>query len=248
MKSDKITTIWLDLDDTLIDFTTNAAAALGRMWQEQAVLQRLFPSAERWEERYEHHNQTLWAQYSRAEIERDYLRMERFRRPLVEAGLPDAEARQLSTAYDPYYLDLLAQGKVLMPGAIELLKWLRAQSYTVGILSNGFKEVQYRKIRNAGLEPYIDIVVLSDDIGINKPDPRIYKYAMERAQQPDPTAHLMIGDNPDTDIAGALTAGWSAIWYLPERAGEALADRCPAGATLVRTLRDIPILLNRLKN
>lgn len=248
MKSDKITTVWLDLDDTLIDFTTNAAAALSRMWQEQDVLQRLFTSAARWEERYEHHNQALWAQYSRAEIERDYLRMERFRRPLVEAGLPDAEARQLSTAYDPYYLDLLAQGKVLMPGAIELLEWLRSQSYTIGILSNGFKEVQHRKIRNAGLEPYIDIVVLSDDIGINKPDPRIYRYAMERAGQPDPSAHLMIGDNPDTDIAGALAAGWNAIWYLPERAGKSLADRFPPGATLVRTLSDIPILQNWLKN
>ncbi|MDE6782262.1 MAG: hypothetical protein K2J17_00935, partial [Paramuribaculum sp.] len=77
MKSDNITTVWLDLDDTLIDFTTNAAAALSRMWQEQAVLQRLFPSAEHWALRYEHHNQALWAQYSRAEIERDYLRMER---------------------------------------------------------------------------------------------------------------------------------------------------------------------------
>ncbi|MDE5799682.1 MAG: YjjG family noncanonical pyrimidine nucleotidase [Paramuribaculum sp.] len=243
MKSDKITTVWLDLDDTLIDFTTNAAAALSRMWHEQDVLQRLFPSAEHWALRYEHHNQALWAQYSRAEIERDYLRMERFRRPLVEAGMPDTEARRLSTAYDPYYLDLLAQGKALMPGAIELLEWLHAHSYTIGIISNGFKEVQHRKIHNAGLEPYIDIIVLSDDIGINKPDPRIYKYAMERAGQPDPSTHLIIGDNPDTDISGALASDWKAIWYLPQRAADSLSERCPAGATLVRTLQEIPHLL-----
>lgn len=248
MKSDHITTVWVDLDDTLIDFTTNAAAALAAMWHEQPVLRRLFATPELWAERYEHHNQALWAQYSRAEIERDYLRMERFRRPLAEAGLPDHEARQLSTAYDPYYLDLLAQGKALIPGAIELLRWLRSQGYTIGVLSNGFKEVQHRKIRNAGLEPYIDIVVLSDDIGINKPDPRIYQYAMQRTGATDPASHLMIGDNPDTDIAGAIASGWHAIWYLSPRAHISQQERCPAGAITVRHLSDIPAAVNNLKS
>lgn len=59
--------------------------------------------------------------------------------------------------------------------------------------------------------PYIDIVVLSDDIGVNKPDVRLYRHAMERTGISDPEAHLMIGDNPSTDIAGALAAGWHAM-------------------------------------
>lgn len=210
-----ISTVWVDLDDTLIDFRTNAAAALTSMWREEPLLQHLFATPELWAGRYEHFNLALWDQYNRGEIEREYLRMERFRRPLVEAGLPDAEARATSVRYDPLYLDFLAQGRALMPGAMDLVKWLRTRRVTIGCLSNGFKDVQFRKIRTAGLEPYFDLVVLSDDIGVNKPDRRLYDYAMQRAGDTDSSHHAMIGDNPSTDIAGAIGAGWHALYYKP---------------------------------
>ena len=183
-----ISTVWVDLDDTLIDFRTNAAAALTSMWREEPLLQHLFATPELWAGRYEHFNLALWDQYNRGEIEREYLRMERFRRPLVEAGLPDAEARATSVRYDPLYLDFLAQGRALMPGAMDLVKWLRTRRVTIGCLSNGFKEVQIR---------------------------RLYDYAMQRAGDTDPSHHAMIGDNPSTDIAGAIGAGWHALYYKP---------------------------------
>ncbi|MDE7411658.1 MAG: YjjG family noncanonical pyrimidine nucleotidase, partial [Paramuribaculum sp.] len=204
---------WVDLDDTLIDFTANAHAALVLMYQAEPILQQLFPSAEDWAQRYERHNMALWAKYNIGQISRDFLRMERFRLPLTDAGLPDSEARRLSSRYDTYYLDLLATRKRLIPDAIPLLETLRRLGSSIGILSNGFREVQYRKMDATGLTPYIDIVVLSDDIGINKPDTRLFDYAKTRTAFSQSTSHLMIGDNPDTDIAGALKAGWSAIWY-----------------------------------
>ncbi len=117
----------------------------------------------------------------------------------------------MARRYDTLYLDYLAREKALMPGAIDLLRTIRDRGLRIGCLSNGFKEVQFRKIRTAGLEPWIDLVVLSDDIGVNKPDRRIFEYAMERSGDTDPTHHLMIGDNPDTDIRGALGAGWHAV-------------------------------------
>lgn len=243
MNFDSVHTVWLDLDDTLIDFTAIAADALGTMWHTEQVLRSHFPTPEVWAEIYEKHNMQLWAQYSRGEITRQYLRAERFSRPLIEGGVSSEEAAELSRRFDTIYLDLLARGKTLMPGAMELLRSLRRHHFTIGILSNGFKEVQFRKIRTAGLEPYIDIVVLSDDIDINKPDPRLYGYAMQRVGDTDPCRHLMIGDNPDTDIAGAIAAGWPAIWYDTGR----LHSQPPVGAARVTALSEIPPLLNLLK-
>lgn len=247
MKPEKITTVWLDLDDTLIDFTTNAEAALCAMYAAEEPLRRLFATADEWIGIYERHNKALWTLYARAAVTREHLRMERFRLPLTEAGCSDAEARSLSARYDTFYLDLLARGKALMPGAIELLRWLSRRPVKIAILSNGFRDVQFRKIHTAGLDPYIHLVVLSDDIGINKPDQRIYTYAMQQAGDTSPAHHIMIGDNPSTDIAGAISAGWHAIWYLPERArANYTPAQSPCGAILAHSLADIPSLLGPL--
>lgn len=232
-----ITTVWVDLDDTLIDFTTNAHSSLVKMWNDEPVLRRYFADPEQWAERYEAHNMALWSKYNVGDITRDYLRLQRFLMPLAEAGMPEEEAENVARRYDTLYLDYLAREKALMPGAMDLLKFLRAKEVRIGCLSNGFKEVQYRKIRTAGLEPWIDIVVLSDDIGVNKPDRRIFDYAMEQTGDTDPHHHLMIGDNPQTDIAGALGASWHAIWYHPHRAFPGVP--CPPGAIEVTDLHDI---------
>ena len=236
-----ITTVWVDLDDTLIDFTTNANTALLRMHSSETLLQRLFTDPAQWVETYERHNLHLWDLYARAEISRDYLRMERFRLPLTEAGLDDASARLAAERYDTLYLDYLAEERTLMPGALDLMKWLKRQpDIKVGCLSNGFKDVQFRKIRRASLEPYFDLVVLSDDIGVQKPDPRLYRYAEEQAGDTDQKHHLMIGDNPATDVGGALGAGWNAVWFHPLRAADA---PCPEGATEIRDLAQLYPLL-----
>lgn len=232
-----ISTVWVDLDDTLIDFTTNAHTSLVKMWCDEPSLQRYFATPELWADRYEAHNMALWARYNTGDISRDYLRLQRFLMPLTDAGMPMAEAEPLARRYDTLYLDYLAREKALMPGAMDLLKFLRAKGVRIGCLSNGFKEVQFRKIRTAGLDPWIDIVVLSDDIGINKPDRRIFDYAMQQTGDTDPTHHLMIGDNPQTDIAGAVNAGWTAIWYHPRRAFPGIP--CPVWATEVANLNEI---------
>ncbi len=207
--------VWIDLDDTLIDFRANSRAALAGLHASTPQLSGLWDSAEEWTKAYEDHNHRLWAAYNRAEITRDTLRLHRFLNPLMEAGMAEDEARRLAPALDPAYLDLLAQQKRLVPGALALLERLRGAGLRCGVLSNGFKEVQYRKMDVAGLTPYIDLTVLSDDIGVNKPDARLYCYAMGRAGVTDPSRCVMIGDNPATDIEGALCAGWDAILFDP---------------------------------
>lgn len=226
--------VWVDLDDTIIDFRANSRAALANLYR-QRRFDSLWPTVDDWIAAYERHNISLWVDYSVGIIDNATLRLERFRRPLTDAGMSDAEARKLSPGLDPQYLDLLAQEKRLIPGAPALLAKLRERGFTIGVLSNGFADVQHRKIARAGLADKIDITVLSDDIGVNKPDTRLFRYAQSRTQWPDDaSAHLMIGDNPATDIGGALKAGWQAVWFNPRQ----LSD-LPEGAVDAASLDDI---------
>ena len=218
---------WIDLDDTLWDFKANSRIALAKLYELYA-LYRFWPTAEAWIENYQRHNHHLWDLYNHARISKKYLMQQRFRRPLVEIGAP--QAHELGDRFDYEYLDLLADCTQLVDGAIDLLKRFRDAGWKTGILSNGFTEVQHRKIRNSGLGPYIDYIVLSDDIGVNKPDVRIYRHA-ESVAGVTADACLMIGDNPDTDIAGALAAGWQAIYFAPEGSNPATLP-CPTVTTL----------------
>lgn len=210
-----IKVVWLDLDDTVIDFLTNSRLALERLWREEPIINSHFATPGLWVETYERHNHALWDAYARAEVTRPYLRLQRFRLPLMEGGASDTDATAAARIFDTLYLDHLADERTLVPGALDLLKWLRSQDVIIGCLSNGFKEVQFRKIANCGLEPYFDLVVLSDDIDVTKPALPLYRHAGERSGFTDPAAHLMIGDNAATDIAGAVNAGWQAIHFLP---------------------------------
>lgn len=148
----------------------------------------------------------------------------------------------MSARLDSVYLDFLADEKATVRGAVELLKRLKDSGVRTGVLSNGFADVQHRKMRSAGIAPYIDITVLSDDIGIAKPDVRLYNYAMQRSGCEEPAAHLMLGDNPDTDIAGALSAGWHGILLQPQYSGHA-RKTLPVGAVSVDTLAEAAMLL-----
>ena len=97
----RIRTVWVDLDDTIIDFRGNSRRALSRVHAVHPAVSRLFPDAEAWIEAYERHNLQLWALYNRAEITCAFLREERFIRPLADAGLPRAEAAGLTGDFLP---------------------------------------------------------------------------------------------------------------------------------------------------
>lgn len=219
-----ITWVWFDLDDTLIDFRSNSREAL-RLLYEMEKLSDYYPSAEKWTKTYETHNHSLWDRYGRGEISQDFLRVDRFATPLAPGwkGTPE-ELEAYSRKLDPLYLDLLARQKGLVDGAIDLLQYLRAHNYKIGVLSNGFTDVQHRKLQNCGLTPLVDIMVLSDDIGVNKPDVRIYRHAMACAGEPVPSRHIMIGDNAATDILGAVGAGWRSIHLNPAARGMEMVE------------------------
>ena len=103
---------------------------------------------------------------------------------------------------------------VLRPGAIELLEYLRP-SYRLFILSNGFREVQFKKLSNAGLAPYFERMILSEDANIQKPHKGIFDFALKNTNSRR-SESLMIGDSWEADIIGAYQSKIDQIWLNPE--------------------------------
>lgn len=200
--------LFIDLDDTLYDFSTNSREAYQSVY-ELLGYDQWFESFEHYYEIYWEYNQKLWARYSAGEITRDYLNAERYAHPLRVMEVPDAEA--ISRRFWDESMKRLPLGSRLMPHAREILDYLRPK-YRLYILSNGFTELQARKMNSAGIAHYFDGVILSEDIGVNKPHPAIFEHAL-RVAGVAPHQALMIGDNLEADIQGAHQVGMEQVFY-----------------------------------
>lgn len=220
INKENIDWVWVDLDDTIWDFKTNSWEALAHVY-EYANLEKVFGNVDTWRTIYQDNNHQLWLLYNAGKITKEYLMMERFRKILVDVGYDNDLAEKMSLQLSDVYLDKLASLKTLVPGARQILDYLKCRGYSIGVISNGFYEVQHRKMVSAGIIDYFDAVVLSDDIGVNKPDRRIFDYALQKSET-EACRTLIIGDNPDTDIVGAVNAGWHAIYFNRDGEGKSL--------------------------
>ena len=188
-------TLFIDLDDTIWDFRANSMWSLRQVYGEFS-LDRVFPCYEQFQSLYMEANHELWEAYHHNRVTKDFLIVERFARPLLNHR----------------YLDVLAGQNRLVPGAVDLLDYLTARGYPLYILSNGFAEVQSRKLHSGGIDRYFKRLILSDEIGITKPDRRLFDYALQVVGA-DAVDTLIVGDNYDADILGAMHAGWRAIYF-----------------------------------
>ena len=202
--------LFIDFDDTLYDTHGNAVIALRETF-EDFDLGRYFPDPQVFYDAYWMANIDLWTRYSKGEITRDYLIVERFRRPLsVGSGLDVTE--KLCLEMSDRFLDYCSTKPGVVAGAHELMDYLRRQGYRMHMCSNGFHEVQYKKLAACGLKDYFDTIILSEDAGFNKPSPQYFDYAFRQSGASRETT-LMIGDNLQTDILGALNSGIDALLF-----------------------------------
>lgn len=199
--------LFFDLDDTLWAFTQNARDTFEELYDKYCY-DRFFHSFQHYYTLYQQHNLELWAAYGRGQLTKDELNRQRFLYPLEAVGAGDAE---LAKAFTDDFFTLIPTKSGLMPHAREVLEYLHPR-YNLYILSNGFQELQCRKMRSAGIDRYFKKVVLSDDIGVLKPRAAIFHFALS-ATQSQLGESLMIGDSWENDVAGAAGVGMHQVFY-----------------------------------
>ena len=208
--------IFLDWDDTIGDWTTAEHKALQDIYATYR-LDRLYPTFEDYLNAYKPYNLELWGMYGRGEVTKEWLHLQRFLRPLQVNGANDEDDAMVNLAHamGAEFLRLTNKYFCLMPDAEKVVKYLVAK-YPLTIISNGFKEVQYYKFEHSGLAPYFTHTLISEEVGINKPQPGIFEIALQRNGITAEEA-VMVGDSYASDIAGAKAAGIDQVWIRNER-------------------------------
>jgi putative hydrolase of the HAD superfamily len=199
--------LFFDLDDTLWAFSQNSQETFEEMYHKYEY-DRFFRSFSHFYELYEERNIELWRMYGRGQITKEELNKERFSYPLRMVGV---NSEELVRRFAADYFSVIPTKSRLMPYAKEVLETLSSR-YHLFILSNGFRELQAQKMRSSGIDGYFRQVLLSDDIGILKPDSEIYYYALSTTRS-KLNESLMIGDNWDNDISGARGIGMHQVFY-----------------------------------
>ena len=204
--------VFLDWDDTIGDWKHAEHLALQDIYTTYH-LDQLYADFASYKAAYSPYNLELWGKYGRGEVSKEKLHFERFYRPLTIDSTPTLCSRdkiELAHEIGDDFLRLTNKYFSLLPDAERVVRYLAAK-YPLTILSNGFKEVQYYKFEHSGLQDCLTHTLISDEIGINKPQPEIFCIALERngLQAEDV---IMIGDSYSSDIAGAKAAGIDQIW------------------------------------
>ena len=200
-----ITDIFFDLDHTLWDFDRNSALTYQNIFADLGIGVELSDFLHVYIPR----NLQYWKLYRDGQIGKEDLRYQRLRSVFDQLGYPiaDEQIYLLSEAY----IEGLSTHTHLMPYALEILDYLH-RGYRMHIITNGFEEVQFRKLRNCGIEHYFAQVIHSERAGVQKPNPRIFELALREAGVEAHKA-VMIGDSLEADILGARAVGLQALHY-----------------------------------
>lgn len=189
--------ILFDADETLFHF--DAFKGMQLMFSRKGIEFTEQDFAE-----YQQVNKPLWVAYQDGNITAEQLKYTRFEYWAAKLETTPAE---LNSAF----LTAMADICTLLPGAKELLEGLMGKA-KLGIITNGFTELQQVRLHKTGMQDYFDQIVISEQIGIAKPDAGIFAYAMEKMGHPDKQKVLMVGDNPHSDILGGLNFGFETCW------------------------------------
>ena len=198
-----ISTIFFDIDGTLLDFKAAEHAAFCKSMKQHGITdgESRYP-------RYTVFNRGLWEALERGEITKDQLLDHRYEQFFA--------MEQLSVdpkAFEASYRANLNEVHVLMEGAVEILDYLHGK-YPMYVVTNGIAETQHRRLADSGIDRYFDGIFISEEIGFSKPDPKFFEYTLSRAGNPSPENVIIIGDSLTSDMLGGINAGFRTCWFL----------------------------------
>jgi putative hydrolase of the HAD superfamily len=204
--------IFFDLDHTIWDFDRNAEETLTELYEHHQLNALGLESAVEFIAAYTANNHSLWADYHLGRITKEVLRAERFNKTFIELGV---HPERIPPQFEEDYVRISPTKTNLFEGSEEVLHYLKSK-YTLHIISNGFKETTLIKMELSGLNPYFQNVIISEDVGVNKPDKKVFEYALDKAAALKDES-IMIGDSIEADIRGAQEFGMKAIFFNPLR-------------------------------
>ena len=205
MKIDNIKHVFFDLDHTLWDFDKNSALTFEKIFG----IHQLNIDTKVFLEVYEPINLEYWKRYREEKVNKTNLRYGRLKDTFVEISqdVSDDMIHKLSEDYITY----LTSFSHLLAGSIEILQYLKPK-YELHVITNGFEEAQLKKMNTSQITHYFETITNSEMAGVKKPNPIIFDFALKAAKA-NPRESIMIGDNYEADILGALDVGFDAIFY-----------------------------------
>ncbi|MFN3754591.1 YjjG family noncanonical pyrimidine nucleotidase [Flavobacterium sp.] len=200
-----ITDIFFDLDHTLWDFDRNSVLAFDKIFK----VHHPSINTDEFIEIYAPINQACWKLYQVDKITHEELRYQRLKQSFDAMSYAISDEAIDKISHD--YIAFLPDNNQLFEGAIEVLDYL-SPKYNLHIITNGFAEVQYKKINNSGLGNYFKTITNSEMAGVKKPHRNIFEFALSLAKTNKENA-IMIGDCIDADVRGAIDFGMQAILF-----------------------------------
>lgn len=200
--------LFFDLDHTIWDFDANAMETLADLYEQLQLKNEGITDFDLFCKQYLHHNAILWHKYHSGQISSDDLKWKRMWRTLLEFKIGNEElARKMSGAF----LEILPTKQNLFPYTHEILKHLKEKDYMLHLITNGFEKTQWRKLDNSKLGQYFNEVITSETSNSVKPNKEIFEYAL-KVTGAELKESIMLGDNVDADIKGAINAGMDSVF------------------------------------
>lgn len=195
--------IFFDLDHTLWDFEKNSELALQKVFKKQQINLDLdvFLAV------YKPINLDFWRLFRNDKVTKSELRYGRLKNTFDALNYSISDDLINIIAYE--YIEFLPHFNYLFDGTFEILDYLK-DKYKLHIITNGFEEVQLKKMRSSKIINYFNTIITSESVGVKKPNAKVFNYALERASAKKENS-LMIGDSIEADVLGALNVGMQAI-------------------------------------
>lgn len=200
--------LFFDLDHTLWDFETNAKDTFFELYNLFALNERGVDDFDLFFSRYSFHNEQLWSRYTKGFIKQEELRWKRIWLTLLDFKTADEKlAKEMSV----HFLNGLPNRKNLFPYTIEILEYLTQKNYLLHLITNGFESVQHSKLSNSNLTKYFKEIITSEKANSLKPNKEIFEFALQVTKS-NIKESIMIGDNIEADIKGAMNAGLHTVF------------------------------------